>query len=175
MKRIKSILVIAIFILSVISHFMYGWFPNKLFSVLFPVNESIWEHMKLIATPTLVFSIFEYFIYRKKNIKFNNFIFSYAISIILGIISYLILYIPLDNIFGHHIYIAVSLLFLIFILVEVVSYYIMNYKQIRYSNIIGLFLIIGLYIIFGYFTYYPPQISLFYDYMNKQYGINQSS
>ena len=53
---------------------MYDIFPNTIFSILFPVNESIWEHMKLLVTPVLIFSIFEYIIYRKKNIPFNNFI-----------------------------------------------------------------------------------------------------
>ena len=31
------------------------------------------------------------------------------------------------------------------------------------------------YFIFGYFTYHPPRINLFYDYMNKGYGIIKSS
>ena len=59
MKKIKIIGIFIIFILSVIFHFLYGIFPNYLFSILFPVNESIWEHMKLIVTSTLVFSIFD--------------------------------------------------------------------------------------------------------------------
>lgn len=29
-------------------HFFYGWFgPSKLLAALFPVNESVWEHLKL--------------------------------------------------------------------------------------------------------------------------------
>ena len=56
-----------------------------------PVNESIWEHMKLIITSSLIFSIFEYYIYKKKEIRFNNYIFSYAISLLLGIIIYLVM------------------------------------------------------------------------------------
>ena len=153
---------------------MYNLFPNLLFSILFPVNESIWEHMKLIATSTLVFSIFEYFIYKRKNIYFNNYILAYAISIILGIIIYLILYIPLDNIFGHNLFIAILLLFIIFIFIQVISYYIMNTNKIKYSNIIGIILIILIYFLFGYLTYNPIHISLLYDYANKHYGIKKS-
>ena len=63
MKKIKTIGVYVIFVLSFISHFMYDILPNPLFSILFPVNESIWEHMKLLVTPVLIFSIIEYIVY----------------------------------------------------------------------------------------------------------------
>ena len=175
MKKIKIVGVFISFILAIIFHFIYGWVPNSVISVIAPVNESIWEHMKLIVTPSIIFSIFEYFIYKKKDIEFNNFILSYAISSILGIIVYLLLYIPLNDIFGHKAYIAISLLFLIFIFVQIISYYIMNKEIIKHSSDIGVLLIIFIYFVFGYLTYHPPKINLFYDYMNKGYGIIKSS
>ena len=175
MKKIKVIGVFISFILAVILHFIYGWMPNTFISVIAPVNESIWEHMKLIVSSSLIFSIFEYFIYKKKDITFNNFILSYAISCILGIIVYLLLYIPLNDIFGHKAYIAISLLFLILVFVQIVSYYIMNKENIKHSSDIGILLILIIYFAFGYLTFHPPKINLFYDYMNKGYGIIKSS
>ena len=171
MKKIKIISVFVVFILSFISHFMYNVFPNSIFSIIFPVNESIWEHMKLIATPVLIFSIFEYIIYRKKDIDFNNFILSYVISIIIGIVFYLVLYLPIHYMFGHSLLVAVIILFMTLVLVEYISYYIMNYKEIKYSNIIGFSIIILMYIIFGYLTYNPILIDLFYDTNKDIYGI----
>ena len=175
MKKIKIVGVFISFILAIIFHFIYGWVPNSVISVIAPVNESIWEHMKLIVTPSIIFSIFEYFIYTKKYIEFNNFILSYAITSILGIIVYLLLYIPLNDIFGHKAYIAISLLFLILIFVQIVSYYIMNKSNIKHSSDVGILLILIIYFAFGYLTYHPPKINLFYDYMNKGYGIIKSS
>ncbi|MBQ2873525.1 MAG: hypothetical protein IJE89_05965 [Bacilli bacterium] len=171
MKRIKIIGIFIIFVLAFISHFIYEWMPNSIFSILFPVNESIWEHMKLMATPVLIFSLFEYILYRKKNISFNNLLLSYAISIVLGIIIYLMIYLPIDYIFGHSAIVAIILLFIVFIIMEIISYYIMNYREIKYSNIIGIGIIILLYIIFGYLTYNPLEIKLFYDTEKKIYGI----
>ena len=171
MKKIKIISVFVVFILSFISHFMYNILPNSIFSIIFPVNESIWEQMKRIATPVLIFSIFEYIIYRKKDIDFNNFILSYAISIIIGIVFYLVLYLPIHYIFGHSLIVAVIILFMTFVLVEYISYYIMNYKEIKYGNIIGFCIIIIMYIIFGYLTYNPILIDLFYDTNKDIYGI----
>ena len=171
MKKIKIISVFVIFILSFISHFMYDILPNNIFSIIFPVNESIWEHMKLISTPVLIFCIFEYILYKKKDIEFNNFILSYSISIIIGIIFYLIIYLPIHYIFGHSLLVAIIILFMTFILVEYISYYIMSYKKIKYGNIIGFIIIILLYIMFGYLTYNPPLIDLFYDTSKNIYGI----
>ena len=171
MKKIKFIGVIICFIISIGLHYVYELLPCSFISVLAPVNESIWEHMKLIISSSLIFSIMEYFIYRKKGIIFNNYILSYSIASLLSIILYLIIYIPLYDLFGHKTYIAIILLFLIFIFLQVVSYYIMNKRNFEYSNYLGIILIITIYYIFGYFTYHPPRIGLFYDYLNKCYGI----
>lgn len=162
-----------IFILSFLGHFLYNLFPNTLFSILFPVNESIWEHMKLIVTPILIYIIIEYIIYRKKNIAYNNFILSYAISIIIGIIFYLITYLPIHYIWGHSLLFAIALLFITFVVIEYISYKIMNYKEIKYNTLIGILMLLLLYILFGIFTYYPPRNGLFYDTQSKSYGINK--
>lgn len=171
MKKIKIIGVFIIFGLAILSHFIYKLLPNSIFSILFPVNESIWEHMKLLATPALIFSLFEYIIYKRKNVHFNNFLLSYAVAIIIGIIIYLAIYLPIDYIFGHSAIVAISLLFVIFIIMQIVSYYIMNYREIKYSNIIGIGIITLLYFIFGYLTYNPIEIELFYDSQKELYGI----
>ena len=173
MRKIKIIGVFVIFLLSFLSHFVYKWIPNTLFSLIFPVNESIWEHMKLLVTPVLIFSLFEYIIYRKKDINYNNFILSYSISMLIGIIIYLMLYLPIHYIFGHSSIFAIILLFIVFIIIEIISYYIMRYKEISYSNIVGIGIILLMYIVFGYLTYYPLESDLFYD-MNKNiYGITK--
>lgn len=171
MKKIKFIGVFVIFLVSFASHFIYKWIPNTLFSIIFPVNESIWEHMKLLVTPVLIFSLIEYIVYKKKDINYNNFILSYSISMLMGIIIYLIIYLPIHYIFGHSSIFAIILLFFIFVIIEIISYYIMRYRDIKYSNIIGFGIIIIMYIIFGYLTYYPIETDLFYDTSKNIYGI----
>ena len=90
MKRIKVLMIVIAFILSFPIHFMYDLFPSFITSIFFPVNESIWEHMKIVYTSILVTSITEYFIYKKKNIKVNNFVINIPIISIIGIIIYLL-------------------------------------------------------------------------------------
>lgn len=171
MKKIKIMGVFIIFLLAVESHFMYDIIPTFITSILFPVNESIWEHMKLLVTPIFIFSVLEYFIYKCKSINYNNFILSYFIGIILGIILYLLIYLPINSLFGYNTIFAISLLFVIYFFIEYISYYIMNMNVNKYNKILGIIGIICIYFIFYYFTYYTPDNKIFYDTANNGYGI----
>lgn len=61
MKRLTRYTIIGtvfVSILGTLSHFFYEWSNNSIIVGLFsPVNESTWEHMKLIFFPMLIFSI----------------------------------------------------------------------------------------------------------------------
>ena len=47
-------------ILGTLSHFIFEWSGNNLYAGLFtPVNESIWEHMKLVFFPMFLYFVFE--------------------------------------------------------------------------------------------------------------------
>ena len=48
LKKIKIINVVFLFLLSFLWHFMYDLFPNNIFALVFPVNESVWEHMIIV-------------------------------------------------------------------------------------------------------------------------------
>ena len=60
LKRLKVVSIFGMFILCFLTHFLYNWFPNALFSIFFPVNESIWEHMKMMTSSILIWSVSEY-------------------------------------------------------------------------------------------------------------------
>ena len=62
MKKIKIIGFFIMMCLSFLSHFMYEWCDNFLFSIFFPVNESIWEHMKLFNYTIHILIFLEYFL-----------------------------------------------------------------------------------------------------------------
>ena len=54
-------------LLGTILHFLYEW-TNLLFvAPISAVNESTWEHMKLVFIPSFLFSIIQSFIYKKDN------------------------------------------------------------------------------------------------------------
>ena len=172
LKKTRIIAVIGIFILNFIFHFAYSTLPNTLFSIFFPVNESIWEHMKMLFSTILLFGIVEYFLIKKFNIKVNNFIFSKFIEAIISIPIYLVMFLPFYYRFGEKMIVIFLIMLITFIIIEFIGYKIMDYKQINNSSIIAIILIIICYIIFGYLTYNPIKTHLFLDNEEEKYGIN---
>lgn len=173
MKKIKIIGVIITFLLTVLYHFLYEWFPNPIFEVFFPVNESIWEHMKLLYSGILTFNIIEYIIYRKKNINTNNFFTVTFLMMITSIILYLIIYLPLYDMFGENMIISISLLVIVIILEQIFSYYLLNYgKENKLLNKISIILIILGYVTLLSLTINPPRNYIFYDIVEHKYGVD---
>ena len=170
-KNIKIIGAIIIFLLCFPIHFLYEMLPNSLFSIFFPVNESIWEHMKLIYTSFVLYGIIDYFWLIKYN-KINNFLFQLFFVPLIGIVLYLFIYVPIYNIIGENMIFSISLLFLIIAIEQIISYFLLKTENIKYQGIIGIIGIILVYIIFGYLTYRPIENYLFFDMQNSKYGIN---
>lgn len=171
MKKIKIFIIILEFVLSFPIHFIHDKFPCFLTSIFFPVNESIWEHMKIIYTSIVLASIIEYFIYKRKNISTNNFIISIPISAIFGIIFYLVIYSIISLFVTHNFFIAIGLMFITYIFSNIVSYFILNKKEIPNQKELGISLILINYIIFTHLTYYPPKNYLFIDQLTRTYGV----
>lgn len=172
LKIVKTLGLFLIFLLCFPLHFVYDFLPNTLFSIFVPVNESIWEHMKLIFTSYVFYGIFDYLLLKKNKISFNNFLLQLFLIPIVGIILYLLIFIPIYNNFGENMLISIGLLFLVIIFEQVLSYYFLRFKEIKYQNIIGIVGIIITYIIFGYLTYNPVENYIFFDISNSKYGIN---
>jgi len=171
LKKIKIIGVIIVFLLSFPLHFLYDLFPNFLTSIFSNVNESIWEHMKIIFTTYILYGGVEYLIFREK-VKWNNYLLQLFVVPFLGIMIYLSIYLPLFNIFGENMIISIVLLFIVVVIEEVMSYFILSMEEIKGQRIIGILGIVGMYIIFTYLTYNPPKNYLFYDMKEEKYGID---
>ena len=172
MKKIIFINAILTFALCFLTHFLYDWFPNPIFSILFPVNESIWEHMKMIYTTVLIYGIIEYFIYKKYSIDYNNFALSIFLKSTIAIPIYLGIYLPLYYSFGENMFITFTVLFLVVLLVNYIGYKIQLSKKINYQNCITIFCVIVVYVIMGILTYYPLKNDLFIDKQTNTYGVN---
>ena len=72
---------VAIIILGTILHYFYPWFgENRVLGAFVPVNESVWEHLKLGYWGLVLFSIPEYF-------KIKDNVNNYAVAKFLGILA----------------------------------------------------------------------------------------
>lgn len=152
-------------------HFVFEWSGyNRAIGAVFPVNESSWEHLKLLFIPYLVWTIAQYFLLNKKKGLF----FSKAVGAITGMIGILIIYYTYTGISGENIDIINILSFFIGVLIA----FIVDYKMISsnkfdstFYDIIGAGIFIILLGLFILFTFMPPLIPLFKDPVNLHYGI----
>ena len=167
-KKYKIIGVFVVFALCFPFHFAYKWMPNLISSLFFPVNESIWEHMKLLFIPYVIYLVVEYFLLHRKE---NNFYIQLFFVPIIGIVSYLFLFLPIYSVLGENMIVSITLLFLTICFEQFVSYKIATYEEIKYQSIIGIIGVFLIFNIFVYLTYFPNKTYLFYDTTKNIYGV----
>ena len=175
MKKYKIIGIFALFLLSFLWHFGYDILPNFFTSILFPVNESIWEHMKIFWGVILFYGIIEYFLLKRENIKVSNYLLKLVIMAFLSIFIFLIIYLPIYNLFGENFVITIILMFITYIIIKYISYRLFKLEEKRTLIILPIFLIILIYFIFGFLTYNPPKNYIFYDTQTGNYGIEKET
>lgn len=170
MKKRVIIGTIFILLVSILYHSMYKWIPNTITSLLFPVNESIWEHGKMIIMAYISYLLFEKFILKDEtNIIVSNFI-ACVLCIILDFVIFTPIYLYVlntnDNI------IVTILIYLICIIISLIikELYLRKEKNINYeyAGIIGFLVLITS---FAILTYHPIELPIFYDYNKNTYGI----
>lgn len=155
-------MIIFLFLLSFLWHFMYDWFPSVLTSIFFPVNESIWEHMKIIFYCLLIGSVLE-----KKG---NNYYLNILVKPLVGVLFYLIIFIPLYLIFGESMFISLSLMLFTYIIMELLGIKILKQEELN-IKVLPIIIIILISILFSILTYYPLHNFLFFDSVKLGYGI----
>lgn len=172
LKKSRIIAVIGSFILGFIIHFAYQVFPNFIFSIIFPVNESVWEHMKILYSSILIYGIIDYFIGKKFNIQYNNFLFNLFFCSFISIFIYLGLFLPIYYKIGESMFLSISILLITYIIVYIISYYILKSDHFNYNYVWIILIVLG-YIVFGYLTYNPIKNQLFFDTHDEIYGIKK--
>lgn len=156
-------------------HFVYKWSGNNRIVGLFaPVNESTWEHLKLIFVPLLLFSIVEFLFIGK---GYSNFVAAKALGIFLGMIAIVVIFYTYTGILGNHYLWADILTFVLGVAVAYLhSWRIVNKQPIgSNSDIIGIILVLILTSCFAIFTFDPPHIPLFFDPVTKSYGASSET
>lgn len=158
---------IIVLIMGTLLHFTYDWSNNNLLvGIVSAVNESTWEHLKLIFYPMLISSIIGTFY-----LKNNNYLCIKTKYIIYSMITMIIFFYTYSGILGTN-YGIINILsyFVIIILFNYLSYKEIK-KDICCNNILSIILLIIISILFTIFTFNPPHINLFLDPIYYTYGV----
>ena len=163
--------IVFVVVLGSIFHFVFEWlnfWPP--IGGFFPVNESVWEHLKLVYWPIVIFSIIEYFPLKKKA---NNCLLAKFLAIIVACLTIVIFFYAYTAILGEDLLIFDILSFVLGIVLGfLVSYKILTLKELpQWSMVISLISLILVGFIFILFTYYPPELPIFQDPISGLYGI----
>ena len=165
--KLSIIGAIFVIIAGSVLHFVYEWSgENVIVGIFAPVNESVWEHMKLSTFPFLLFALLELYLLRK-NLK--NFWCAKAAEVYLAIIFMIAFF------YTYNIFVEESILFLdilsfviAVVLGKFVSYKILvTEKQIKgmFLSVIFLIILISAFVVF---TFYPPEFGLFKEELEAQ-------
>jgi len=154
-------------------HFSYELLGRNPFLAAFvPVNESVWEHLKLILFPAALYGILEYFLYGK---SVPGFLAAKGLSILVGMLTILMGFYTYSGILGQNYFLAdIALYFLASALTSYLTYRLGVASRSPLSEGLGLRLLLlltALMILFFHFTYRPPMLELFRDPVTEDFGV----
>ncbi|OAA29937.1 hypothetical protein AT15_01275 [Kosmotoga arenicorallina S304] len=160
-----------IFLLGSLFHFTFEWFgENSIAGAFFPVNESVWEHLKLVYYPGLLLLIMEFLFLpdiRTKGFFLGKSLALYAMcAVILGGFYFYTLF------FEDSLVADISLNFAAVVIGQLISYNVtVKARASKSINFLSIIAIIALGAYFVYATYFPPHIEMFRDSQTGSYGI----
>ena len=151
-------------------HFMYEWLGGALWVAPFSgVNESTWEHMKLLFWPMLIFAVVQSFFFRDR----ADFWCITLRGILLGLILIPVIFYTYNGAFGES---PDWLNIAIFFICAAIAY-IYEYRMLRRdmsfcrSKKPSLALLFIIALMFVLFTFSPPPLEIFRDPTSDSFGI----
>lgn len=153
-------------------HFAYDFLGESDFAAIFSaVNESTWEHLKLLFFPVMIFAIIEHFIYGKTKPGFWTI---KVFSLLAGMMSIVTIFYTYTGIIGKNFAIAdIS----IFVLAVILTYWLscrllsLNLEINPRLNTFSFIMAIVIFVLFWVYTFNPPLINLYKDPATGGFGI----
>ena len=157
-------------ILGTILHFTYEWFNYNVIVGLFStINESVWEHLKLLFYPMFFISIIGYF---KIGRKLCNYWFALMYGIVFALIFVVVFFYTYTGIIGRSFFLLDIASFIIGILLgEYIVYKMLKQKEMCKLEALSIITSIIILLCFLIFTIYPPILPLFEDPIYGTFGI----
>lgn len=156
--------ILTVIVLGCLNHFLYDISGKPAGVAIFcPVNESTWEHLKLLFFPFLFVSFFQYFKFRFHLIRF----FYYRlIAVLCGMLSIVILFYTYTGIIGQHFLVVDLLIYFFSVFLSFSIYHYLYRKELTLPSqtiVFSLWILVSM--CFFAFTCFPPNIPLFFPYI----------
>ncbi len=180
LRNYQIVSAIFVCILGTLLHFTYELSgENQLVASFSAINESVWEHLKLLFFPMLLSTIIGYFYCVNNKVlgtsptglacdggsvkNTNNFLCGKALGIITSMLFIVIFFYTYTGIIGKSIvFVDIASFFVAVILGEYIAYKLIT-KKFKCNNLIGIGILVILLVCFIIFTYFPPNLEIFKD------------
>ena len=158
--------IIFTFILGTLLHFTYQLSGNNIIVAAFSaVNESVWEHLKLLFFPMLATTLIGIFYLGN---KIPHYLCSKTVGIVSALCILVIFFYTYTGVIGKNIdFINISSFFITTVIGEFITYLLVvnNFKCNKKLATIILVILTSLFIVF---TYFPPELGLFNEPIAEQ-------
>lgn len=151
-------------------HFLYDWLGGAVWIAPFSgVNESTWEHMKLLFWPTFIYAVIQSFFFKDR----KNFWCVKLRGILLGLILIPVIFYTYNGVIGKSPdWINIAIFFISAAISYVYETRTFNAERIRCKSYkISLIILCVLALLFVVFTFITPEINIFKDPLTQSYGI----
>ena len=143
-------------------HFVYGWFGALIpVMILGAVNESVWEHLKLLFWPVFIFSIIEFIVWGYLK---TGFLYARILAACCGMAFIVVVFYTYSGILGRSfVPVDIALFFVAVAITFRLSTFFLkrNFFESLLFQILGWVLAAFLVFVFIRFTFFPPGIPLF--------------
>lgn len=160
----------AVTFVGTILHFLYDWTGgNILVSPFSGVNESTWEHMKLLFWPLFLFAMVQRLFFRDQ----DNYWCVKLAEILLGLVLIPVLFYTYNGVFGKSSdWINIAIFYISALLVFLFEWWAFRNDRLQCKHpwlAFATICLIG--VLFVAFTFATPQIPLFQDPLTGTYGV----
>ena len=154
--------------LGTILHFLYDWTGATLVTPISAVNESTWEHMKILFFPMFIFAYFQSFFFK----DYKGFWWVKLIGTLVGVCAIPILFYTFSGAFGES---PDWLNITFFFLAAGLGYFVEGLlfkKDFSLSlPVIPVLLLLASALLFAVLSYSPPLLPIFRDPLTGGYGL----
>lgn len=161
-KRVTLFNIIFTATVGTLLHFVYDWSGQSPIAAIFSaVNESVWEHLKLLFWPVAVLSVVQFFTVYKDS---QSFMLSRFVGMICGMVTIITVYYTVSGVTGSELGFFNVLLFYAAVILTFVLDRVFRKNGLfggRYSNIIGFILFAVLAVLFSVYSFNPPDAGIF--------------
>lgn len=154
-------------------HFLFEFLGKvPIIGAFTPVNESVWEHSKMLLLPIIGWWILFYALKKKKyNIDTGKWFTGMLASLLTSIITMIVVYYFYTQAFGVEILLVdILILFLAILVGQLLGYHVYKFGK-GLSLSVSIMISVIIILVFIIWTFNPPELPLFYDKQAGKYGI----